>query len=208
MGTVIAELVRVAQEAKVSIKTCCPVDAIEPLTDGGGTVHMADGQSISADTILVNCAPATLDRLLGRPYQAPVGNQIKINIVVCGGSLVSVPGLSQASASPVRSISARAIPGCRRRTRTRWRPDPDPVPCEIYCHTLTDGSILGSGVAGCGYRTLTLFGMHAPASLFAADQPARGNVRRMRRCAPFGQCSLNRWSPAWPSIDEASHASR
>ena len=28
MGTVTAELVRVAQEAKVSIKTCCPVDAI------------------------------------------------------------------------------------------------------------------------------------------------------------------------------------
>ena len=48
MGTVTAELVRVAQEAKVSIKTCCPVDAIEPLTDGGGTVRMADGQSISA----------------------------------------------------------------------------------------------------------------------------------------------------------------
>ena len=43
---------------------------------------MADGQSISADTILVNCAPATLDRLLGRPYQAPVGSQIKINIVM------------------------------------------------------------------------------------------------------------------------------
>ena len=43
MGTVTAELVRVAQEARVSIKTGCPVDAIKPLTDGGGKVCLADG---------------------------------------------------------------------------------------------------------------------------------------------------------------------
>jgi phytoene dehydrogenase-like protein len=46
---------------------------------------------------------------------------------------------------------------------------PDPVPCEIYCHTLTDGSILDPELRAAGYHTLTLFGMHTPASLFGAD---------------------------------------
>ena len=82
MGTVTAELVRVAQEAKVSIQTGCRVDGIKPLTDGGAAVDLAGGHSISADMILVNCAPATLHKLLGKSYQAPVGSQIKINIVM------------------------------------------------------------------------------------------------------------------------------
>jgi phytoene dehydrogenase-like protein len=176
MGTVTAELVRVAQEAKVSIKTCCPVDAIEPLTDGGGTVRMADGQSISADTILVNCAPATLDRLLGRPYQAPVGSQIKINIVMRrlprfrsgiepGIGFAGTLHLGQGYAR-LREAYADALAG----------QIPDPVPCEIYCHTLTDGSILDPELRAAGYHTLTLFGMHTPASLFAAD-PAGSRER-------------------------------
>ena len=65
MGAVTAELVRVAQEAKVSIQTGCPVEKIEPLPSGGATVGLANGQVLTAEMILVNCAPATLQRLLG-----------------------------------------------------------------------------------------------------------------------------------------------
>jgi phytoene dehydrogenase-like protein len=43
---------------------------------------------------------------------------------------------------------------------------PSPVPCEIYCHSLTDRSILGPGLAA---HTLTLFALHTPARLFEAD---------------------------------------
>ena len=46
---------------------------------------------------------------------------------------------------------------------------PDPLPCEIYCHTLTDGSILDPELRAAGYHTLTVFGLHTPASLFTAD---------------------------------------
>ena len=169
MGTVTAELVRVAQEAKVSIKTGCPVDAIKTPTDGGGMVCLADGQSINAETILVNCAPATLHRLLGRPYQAPVGSQIKINIVMRrlprfrsgiepGIGFAGTLHLGQGYAR-LQEAYADALAG----------QIPDPVPCEIYCHTLTDGSILDPELRAAGYHTLTLFGMHTPASLFAAD---------------------------------------
>ena len=49
---------------------------------------------------------------------------------------------------------------------------PDPLPCEVYCHTLTDPSILSAELAGAGAHTLTLFGLHTPAGLFEADPKA------------------------------------
>lgn len=49
---------------------------------------------------------------------------------------------------------------------------PAAPPSEIYCHSLTDPSILGPDLAARGYQTLTLFGLHTPARLFAADNTA------------------------------------
>ena len=42
-------------------------------------------------------------------------------------------------------------------------------PCEAYCHTLTDPSILGEELRVAGAHTLTVFGLHMPARLFRAD---------------------------------------
>jgi Phytoene dehydrogenase and related proteins len=50
---------------------------------------------------------------------------------------------------------------------------PEHLPAEIYCHTLTDPSILGPDLQQSGWHTMTLFGLHTPASLFAgADHDA------------------------------------
>lgn len=49
---------------------------------------------------------------------------------------------------------------------------PSAPPSEIYCHSLTDPSILGPEPAARGYQTLTLFGLHTPARLFAEDNDA------------------------------------
>ena len=46
---------------------------------------------------------------------------------------------------------------------------PTAPPSEIYCHSLTDPSILSPELAATGAQTLTLFGLHAPARLFALD---------------------------------------
>jgi phytoene dehydrogenase-like protein len=43
---------------------------------------------------------------------------------------------------------------------------PDDLPLEMYCHTLTDPTILSPELAALGYQTLTLFGLHTPAALF------------------------------------------
>jgi phytoene dehydrogenase-like protein len=57
---------------------------------------------------------------------------------------------------------------------------PDVVPFEVYCHTLTDPSILGPAERAAGRHTLTLFGLHTPAALFRAD-PAATREEAVRR---------------------------
>ena len=42
-------------------------------------------------------------------------------------------------------------------------------PCEIYCHSLSDRTILGPKLAAGSAQTLTLFGLHMPARLFRED---------------------------------------
>jgi phytoene dehydrogenase-like protein len=53
---------------------------------------------------------------------------------------------------------------------------PDLVPCEIYCHSLSDRSILGADLAATDAQTLTVFAMHLPARLFRADNDAQREV--------------------------------
>jgi phytoene dehydrogenase-like protein len=49
---------------------------------------------------------------------------------------------------------------------------PDRLSCEVYCHTLSDRSILGPDLAASDAQTLTLFGLHTPARLFAGGEEA------------------------------------
>jgi len=46
---------------------------------------------------------------------------------------------------------------------------PGLAPCEVYCHSLTDPSILGPGLREAGAQTLTCFGLHMPARLFSRE---------------------------------------
>jgi len=46
---------------------------------------------------------------------------------------------------------------------------PDKTPCEVYCHTLTDQSILSPELRAKGFHTITLFGLDAPYSLFSKE---------------------------------------
>ena len=49
---------------------------------------------------------------------------------------------------------------------------PELPPCEAYCHSLTDPTILGPELRAAGVHTLTVFGLHMPARLFRADHDA------------------------------------
>jgi phytoene dehydrogenase-like protein len=169
MGAVTAELVRVAQTANVSIQTGCSVVALEPSPSGGATVHLANGESISAEIILANCAPATLQELLGDRYEPPVGSQTKINIV-----MRRLPQFRSGLEPTIGFAGTLHLGQSYRRLQQAYEEAlageiPDPMPCEVYCHTLTDGSILDPELRAAGYHTLTLFGMHTPRNLFTPD---------------------------------------
>jgi phytoene dehydrogenase-like protein len=65
---------------------------------------------------------------------------------------------------------------------------PDNTPCEVYCHTLTDDSILSPELRRHGYQTMTLFGLDAPYSLFEKDN----ETMRQRAEKKFVE-SMNQW---------------
>jgi phytoene dehydrogenase-like protein len=167
MGAVADELTRAAARAGVTLHTGARVVQIEP---GRPTrVRLPGGETLTADQVLANCAPAVLDRLLGRTSEPVVGSQIKINMVVrrlprlrsgldptvgFAGTLHLGQGYARLQQAYEEAAAGRI---------------PDPLPCEVYCHTLTDPSILDADLAEAGYHTLTLFGLHAPVGLFRAD---------------------------------------
>ena len=66
---------------------------------------------------------------------------------------------------------------------------PDPLPGEVYCHSLTDPSILGDAPAGT--HTLTYFGLHTPGG--ALRGRPRGHQGR-RRCDARSPPSTRTWS--------------
>ena len=52
------------------------------------------------------------------------------------------------------------------------------MPCEIYCHSLTDPSILGAELQESGAQTLTVFALHAPHLLVADLTEAEHDAMR------------------------------
>jgi phytoene dehydrogenase-like protein len=65
---------------------------------------------------------------------------------------------------------------------------PDKPPGEIYCHTLTDDSILSPELREQGFHTMTLFGLDAPWSLFA-----RNNKNLREQAEKKFVESINQW---------------
>jgi phytoene dehydrogenase-like protein len=173
MGAVAGALEQAARQAGAELRLAEPVQSVEPLEAAGAVVTLADGSQLSAPAVLANCAPATLHRLLGRqPASSPEGSQTKINLVLRRLPRVTSgidPEVGFAGtvhlAQGYRQLEEAASEAAVGRI-------PDPLPAEVYCHTLTDPSIMSADLRSAGYHTLTLFGLHTPARLFATDHPA------------------------------------
>ena len=181
MGHVADELVRAASAVGVDLHSGCPVRTLEPDPAGGATAVLADDSRLRAPYVLANCAPATLHRLLGEPADEPEGSQIKINIVVR-----RLPRFRSGVNPEVGFAGTLHLGQGYRRLQEAYDEAsagaiPDPMPCEVYCHSLTDPSILSTDLQQSGYHTLTLFGLHSPARLFADDPP--GSRERAKRAA-------------------------
>ena len=169
MGAVSGALRDAALAAGATILTDADVTAVDP--DGEVTWLDADGDEHAAGAghVLAGCAPSTLARLMGETPDDVEGAQLKVNML-----LTRLPRLREdvdpaaafsgtfhvnESGSQLETAYAQAAAGSV----------PDVPPCEIYCHSLTDDSILGPDLRASGAHTLTLFGLHMPTRLFRAD---------------------------------------
>ncbi len=176
MGAVTGALASAAREAGVEIVTGAGVSAIRG-GDEQAEVDFHDGRSshtVGARFVLANVAPWVLRILLGEEEDAsakPEGSQVKINLLVD-----RLPRL-RSGVDPVVAFSGTLhLAEDYSRLETAYADAaagrvPSVLPGEIYCHSLTDPSILGPSPGG--VHTLTYFGLHTPASLFEQDPAAR-----------------------------------
>jgi len=176
MGALVKELIRVATESGVEIKVNSKVDSVVS-NDLGVTVETLSGDVYQSDYLLSNAAPQILAKLRGKSKPESLdGSQMKINILLkrlpklksgidprlaFAGTFHANESFSQLEQT-YKDANAGVMPA--------------KMPIEMYCHTLSDPSILGKDLQDAGYQTLTLFGLHTPASLFDADNDAAREV--------------------------------
>jgi phytoene dehydrogenase-like protein len=175
MGAVTTALAKAATEAGAEIITSAGVSSVSASAEGA-EVTWHDGMTVTtveARYVLSNVAPWVLRILMGEPEDPaskPEGAQLKINFlldrlprlrsgvdpaVAFAGTLHLAEDYTQLEAAYADAAAGRV---------------PAVLPGEVYCHSLTDPSILGASPEGT--HTLTYFGLHTPASLFSADPVA------------------------------------
>ncbi|ONI85666.1 FAD-dependent oxidoreductase [Saccharothrix sp. ALI-22-I] len=168
MGAVTGELVRVARAAGAEIVTGAEVTRVD--ADGVTGEVEYDGRTVGAKFVLSGVAPSTLERLRGL-VGAPVaeGCQVKVNML-----LERLPRFRSGVDARVAFAGTLHLDESYEQLETAYRESaaglvPSVLPAEMYCHTLTDPSILAPELVSRGWHTLTLFGLHTPAALFERD---------------------------------------
>lgn len=176
MGRVTDELTRAARDAGAVLRTGAEVVAVSPegLVDIAGDAP----ESVRGRLVLSGVGRAVLARLLAAGGadaalpEKPEGAQLKVNML-----LRRLPRLRDPHVSP-----EAAFAGTFHVNETMSQLDrahavaadggiPDPLPAEIYCHSLTDPSILGDDLRASGAHTLTLFGLQVPHRLVEGRDP-------------------------------------
>ena len=174
MGAVSGALAAAAAGHGAEIVTGAEVYAITP---DGEVRYRRDGTEhrVHAEFVLANVTPAVLAGLLGEPEPtlAP-GAQVKVNLM-----LRRLPRLRDDTVTPEQAfggtfhINETFSQLDTAYTRADHGVVPDPLPCEIYCHSLTDPTILSEELRASGAQTLTVFGLHTPHRLVAGADPDR-----------------------------------
>ncbi|MDX3803217.1 NAD(P)/FAD-dependent oxidoreductase [Streptomyces sp. AK04-3B] len=176
MGALTDALAAAARDAGAVLAT--GHEAVRIDTDGRTAevaYRTADGEGVAvARHVLVNASPQALAALTGDTPPAPAeGAQLKVNML-----LKRLPRLRDGSVDPREAFAGtfHIAEGYRQLAAAHAQAAagelPAAPPSEIYCHSLTDPSILGPDLVERGYQTLTLFGLHTPARLFAPDNDA------------------------------------
>ena len=170
MGQVTDSLYKVAKQLGVSLLADCDVTAI---SEDNTVIYSQQGSQllIQGKYVLANVSPTELEKLTGVENIVPSatkmdGAQVKVNLL-----LKRLPKLKDQALDPVAAFGgtfhinenySQLQSAFEQATRGEI---PSPLPCEIYCHSLTDPSILSTELQKQGVQTLTVFALHTPHSL-------------------------------------------
>lgn len=172
MGAITEQLAERITEAGGQILTSTPVTELTEVADGYVVTawHEGSEQQWRCRTVAAGLAPAELNRIRGQKVDAiddlAGGAQVKVNML-----LSRLPRLRDANVRPEDAFAGtfHINEGYRQLDSAYLAAEsgrlPAPLPAEIYCHSLTDPSILGDSLQVSGAQTLTLFGLHTPHSL-------------------------------------------
>ena len=178
MGRVTDELSRAARDAGAELRTGAEVVAVSP----EGRVDIAGDapESVRGRLVLSGVGPAVLARLLAAggagaalpETEKPEGAQLKVNMLLRRLPRIRDPHLSpEAAFAGTFHVNETMSQLDRAHAVAASGGIPDPLPAEIYCHSLTDPSILGDDLRASGAHTLTLFGLQVPHRLVDGRDP-------------------------------------
>jgi phytoene dehydrogenase-like protein len=180
MGTVSQELQDAARRAGAEILTGAEVFAVTP--DGEVAYRVRDDEvRVVGSWVLAGVAPYVLERLLGGGASTkPEGAQVKVNLLLERLPMLRDPTIDAAAAfGGTFHINELWSQLDAAYTTASTGGIPNPLPCEIYCHSLTDPSILSPELRASGAQTLTVFGLHTPSRLVdeASNEAQRMNLQ-------------------------------
>ncbi len=169
MGKLVEALLQRANSLGVEMRAGTEIIDINTSQDGV-KVKLNTGEELKAEVLLSGAAPKVLERLTGikaSPFRD--GSQVKMNMV-----LKRLPNLKSGMDPKKAFAGTFHIDESYEQLERAYHQAksgviPDVIPSEMYCHTLTDPSILSESMQAAGNHTITLFALHTPASLFDKD---------------------------------------
>lgn len=169
MGSLVTELERIARQHKVEIHLNSRVTQISS-SDSGVQVTCDNGDQYTCTDLLFAAAPQHLAKLRKKEIPESLqGSQLKINML-----LTRLPQLKSGIDPTIAFAGTFHVNEMYSQLNESYQVAkcgeiPTRLPLEMYCHTLTDSSILSPDLIEKGFHTLTLFGLHTDASLFDRD---------------------------------------
>ena len=187
MGALVSELESKAISLGVEIKVNSKVKSINT-QPSQVSIELEDGKSFEGQYLLSNVAPQVLAKLQGEVVpQSLEGSQVKINMLL--KSLPKFKSGVSASDAFVGTLHINESFAQLERAYQQAKAGslPDELPLEMYCHSLTDNSILSDELNQQGFHTLTIFALHTPAKLFDTDHEKVKELAKQRALATLNQ---------------------
>jgi phytoene dehydrogenase-like protein len=208
MRSLVDSLVDSCRRSGVEFRTSAEVTGVEVGPSRHTVRFNREGTSgeVGTTNVLVNAGPKTFARIFGQPcrsHPADEGSVIKINMLLKRLPKVRALGVSSEEAFAGSFHIDEGYAAMQNSYRQALAGEiPDPAPGEIYCHTLTDPSILGADLQAQGYQTLTLFGLDMPYRLFEHEASLSGRPGpNMRRAVHRLSGARSRWAAVYRDQD-------